>query len=102
MIEFGSTDMDGETVFFVRDNGAGFDPMYADRLFQPFQRLHPRSPASSGGHGLGLSIVRAIAAVHGAAIAAQARPGGGLSVDVTFPPVAGQAAETRLRSMVPD
>ena len=48
----------------------------------PAARPPPRPP---GGHGLGLSIVRAIATAHGATIAARARPGGGLAVDVTFP-----------------
>ena len=56
-----------------------------DRLFQPFQRLGPRPARRDGGHGLGLSIVRAIATAHGATIAAQPRPGGGLAIDVTFP-----------------
>lgn len=39
-IEFGSRDGGEETIFFVCDDGAGFDPAYADRLFRPFQRLH--------------------------------------------------------------
>ena len=56
-----------------------------DRLFQPFQRLGPRSARRDGGHGLGLSIVRAIATAHAATITAQPRPGGGLAIDVTFP-----------------
>ena len=56
-----------------------------DRLFQPFQRLGPRPARRDGGHGLGLSIVRAIATAHGATITAQARPGGGLAIDVAFP-----------------
>jgi signal transduction histidine kinase len=57
-----------------------------DRLFQPFQRLGPRPARRDGGHGLGLSIVRAIAAAHDAIVTAQPRPGGGLAIDVTFPP----------------
>ncbi len=59
-----------------------------DRLFQPFQRLGPRPARHDGGHGLGLSIVRAIATAHAATITAQPRPGGGLAIDVTFPPPA--------------
>ena len=60
------------------------------RLFQPFHRLGPRRARRDGGHGLGLSIVGAIATAHGAVITPQPRPGGGLAIDVTFPsPVTG-------------
>jgi signal transduction histidine kinase len=55
------------------------------RLFQPFQRLASRSAAISGGVGLGLAIVQAIADAHDAIITAQARPDGGLKIDVSFP-----------------
>jgi signal transduction histidine kinase len=58
-------------------------------LFQPFRRLQPRGTHGGDGHGLGLSIVRAIASAHGAAITSRACDGGGLAVDVTFPPVRG-------------
>jgi signal transduction histidine kinase len=67
-----------------------------DRLFQPFQRLGPRPARRDGGHGLGLSIVRAIAAAHGATITAKPRPGGGLSIEVDFPPpVLSQSRQSR-------
>jgi signal transduction histidine kinase len=71
-----------------------------DRLFQPFQRLGPRPGRGDGGHGLGLSIVRAIAASHNATIAAEPRPGGGLAIDVTFPLPPGPvvAASNRART----
>jgi signal transduction histidine kinase len=90
---------DGRATLSVSSSGLVIPPAEVGRLFQPFQRLHQRGTPSSGGHGLGLSIVRAIAAAHGAAIAAHARPGGGLSVDVTFPAATGPAAETRLGSI---
>ncbi len=71
-------------VLSVINSGQVIPPAEVDRLFQPFQRLGPR-PARHG-HGLGLSIARAIATAHGATIGARARPGGGLAVDVTFLP----------------
>jgi signal transduction histidine kinase len=70
-------------VLTVASTGPVIHPDEIGRLFQPFQRLQPR--ATPSGHGLGLSIVRAIAAAHHATINARARPGGGLSIDVTFP-----------------
>ena len=72
-------------VLSVTSSGQVIPAAEVDRLFQPFQRLGPRSARRDGGHGLGLSIVRAIATAHAAAITAQPRPGGGLAIDVTFP-----------------
>jgi signal transduction histidine kinase len=68
----------------VSNSGQVIPPAEVDRLFQPFQRLGARR-ARNDGHGLGLSIVRAIAAAHGAAVTAQPVPGGGLAVAVSFP-----------------
>ena len=78
-------------VLSVTSSGQVIPAADVDRLFQPFQRLGPRPARRDGhghGHGLGLSIVRAIAAAHAATITAQPRPGGGLVIDVTFPPPA--------------
>jgi signal transduction histidine kinase len=59
-----------------------------ERLFQPFQRLGAqRVRGAADGHGLGLAIVRAIAAAHGGEVSARPRPGGGLVVRVTLPPL---------------
>ena len=69
----------------VTNTGPLIPPAEVDRLFQPFQRLDPRRAHYKDGHGLGLSIVRAIATAHGATITADPSPGGGLSVSVTFP-----------------
>jgi signal transduction histidine kinase len=84
----------GHAVLSVTSSGQVIPPAEVDRLFQPFQRLGPRL-ARRDSHGLGLSIVRAIATAHGATITAQPRPGGGLAIDVTFPPPPGP--RTRIR-----
>ena len=77
---------DAGAVLSVSNSGPVIPATDVDRLFQPFQRLGARPARRDVGHGLGLSIVRAIAAAHAATIAARALPGGGLAVDVTFPP----------------
>jgi signal transduction histidine kinase len=88
----------GHAVLSVANTGQVIPLAEVDRLFQPFQRLGPRPARRDGGHGLGLSIVRAIAADHGATIGARALPGGGLAVDVTFPPYRSDPALLRASS----
>jgi signal transduction histidine kinase len=81
------TSHDGAVVS-VTNSGQVIPPAEVDRLFQPFQRFGPRIARRDGGHGLGLSIVRAITIAHGATVEAHVRPEGGLTIDVTFPPPA--------------
>ena len=82
-------DSDRHAVLKVTNTGPVIPSGEIDRLFRPFQRLDPRRSHHQNGHGLGLSIVRAIAATHHAVIGAHALPEGGLGATVTFPPPAG-------------
>jgi signal transduction histidine kinase len=67
--------------FFVRDNGVGFDPAYAGRLFQPFGRLHP--PAESAGIGMGLARARRVVLRHGGRVWAEGAPERGATFSFT-------------------
>ena len=75
----------GVAVLSVSNSGPRVPPAEIERLFQPFQRLTPDRAAHGDGHGLGLSIVRAIADTHGATLVAHSREGGGLVVEVRVP-----------------
>ena len=74
-LEFGARMEGGQTHFFVRDNGAGFDPARADELFRPFHRLH--AAQGFGGTGVGLAISQRIVERHRGHIWAEGQPGHG-------------------------
>ncbi len=114
-VEISTGDRDGRAFLAVRNTGPVIPPDQLGRLFQPFQRLDPGRAVPGGGagqdgggagrdgggagrdgSGLGLAIVSAIAAAHGAELRAVTRAAGGLAVEVVFPPVpagAGRPAE---------
>jgi PAS domain S-box-containing protein len=81
-IEFGCTEVDGECAFFVSDDGAGFEMAYADKLFQPFQRLH--AAEDFPGTGIGLASVRRIVTRLGGRCWAEGEMGRGASFFFTL------------------
>ena len=85
-VHLGASEENGETVFFLRDNGIGVKAAFVEEMFQPFRRLHTWDAIQ--GTGLGLSVCRKIVENHGGRIWASSRPGEGTTIFFTLSPAA--------------
>jgi signal transduction histidine kinase len=101
MIVIATTTTAGGACLAISNTGPVISPAEVARLFEPFQRLGGERVGHTGGYGLGLAIVQAIAGAHDAAITAAARPGGGLDIEVRFRRAEARSLRSSARSQPP-
>ena len=95
-VEITTGTRDRQAFVSIANSGPKVGPEEVQRLFEPFERLGGARTRHDNGHGLGLAIVQAIADAHGAEVTAQARPEGGLAIEVSFPAAIGAGSALRL------
>jgi len=91
-VEIATGTRDRHAFVSIANTGPTVPPEQIQRLFQPFERLGGARTEHNSGHGLGLSIVQAIADAHRAEVGARSRPEGGLTIELSFPPTVGAGA----------
>jgi signal transduction histidine kinase len=101
-VEITTGTRDRHAFLTIANTGPTIPPEEIQRLFEPFERLGGARTRHNDGHGLGLSIVQAIASAHRSEINARARPGGGLVIEVSFPPATGSSSEASLGAIGSD
>jgi signal transduction histidine kinase len=100
-VDVTTTNRSGKATVSVTNTGPAVPPDEVERLFEPFRRLGTDRTDHSHGVGLGLSIVAAIAAAHGATLTTRAHADGGLEIEVGFPPVPSHAEDSALHEAIP-
>jgi signal transduction histidine kinase len=84
-IEVSARRQDGHVALIVTDSGTGIEPADLDRIFQRFARANPQRRSETGGFGLGLAIVQAVASAHHGSVRVRSTPGGGSSFELILP-----------------